>query len=191
MRHFTQNMDTVTTSDKAAIGLHTVTTMVTDEFLKAADRFGVTPELLLSLAARQFMDNDPKEINVISALPLDSQKCEQCSLASKCSSAIRRAREKLICFENLTAAVGVIAAVLTLFAPHHRTTAVASRNLVEPPPLREPATMPDPRDNYLKPKLRRKFAKKRKRRKQVVRDSSPILLAWNSVVRAGYRNASQ
>lgn len=153
----------------------------------------MTPEMLLSLAARDFTDRSPEALNIISASPIDTQDCESCPMLGRCGSTLRRVRDKLICFEKLPVAVAAIIAVLGIsLISQPSATVTTAPAVIEPPPLVEPATLPDTTDNYLKPKMRAKFAKPRKRRKHAAtRDDNPIMVAWNTVVRAGYRNASR
>jgi len=166
--------------------------MVTDEFLSIARKFDVTPEMLLSLAARQLVAQQPESLTILSAAPLDGQDCQKCPLLKRCGSAIKRARDKLVCFEKLPVVLAMIAALLAMpILPHSARSVTSAPPTMTQPPFSEPISLPNNADTYLKPKLRAKFAKPRKRHKHATRDSNPVMLALNTLVRAGYRNAQR
>jgi hypothetical protein len=184
-------METKTNPSDQRVGVKLVSTMVTDEFIALARRFNVTPEMLLSLAARQLVEEQPQALNVISASPLDSQDCDHCPMLKRCGSALLRARNKVVCFEKLPAGLAVIASMLALLLVPHSGHSVTTTPAMQPPPLIEQAYLPDEADKYLTPKARHKFAKPRNRRKHATKDTNPVMVAWNGIVRAGYRNAGR
>lgn len=100
---------------KTLVGVRSVTTIVTGQFDELAKKFNMTPEYLASLAIRQFVDSKPTELNVISASPLNEQQCDTCPMMTSCSSAPRREKEHLICFERLVPLA--VSAIVALCLP--------------------------------------------------------------------------
>lgn len=96
--------------------INNLSTLVTGQFHKLAERYGVTPEYLASIAIQAFVDDAPEALQVVSASPLGEQDCDDCALREQCGSVNRRSRERrLICFEKLGAGVAALLVLATGF----------------------------------------------------------------------------